>query len=162
MSFVQRLDDDPPAASTPPPTPEQAIAQDWFPHIIPADLRARHRIREAVTAVRWREALIAAIIAINNDLEGWRQAQAALGFTSLEEVPSARIDGASRLHFLYLRAVALMAKAEIVERYRDIDMSGASEKRSEDLDPTPGELRRDAIHAVRDILGRSRTTVDLI
>lgn len=160
--FVQRLDGSIPPLPEPTPTPETEVAQDWFPAIVPADLRAKHRIRDAVTATRWREAIIAAIITVNNDLADWQARQSASGHASLSAIPALMLDGKSRLEFLYLRAVALNAKSEIVERYRDIDMSGTGEKRAEDLDPTPDELRRDAIHAVRDILGKTRTVVDLI
>ncbi|TWE21947.1 head completion protein GPL, partial [Zymomonas mobilis] len=31
-----------------------------------------------------------------------------------------------------------------------------------DLEPASGDLRRDAIHAIRDILGKTRTTAVLI
>lgn len=162
MSFVTRLDDCPPDLPTPEPEIETPIVGDWFPAIDPAAIRKGYRIREAVTAARLREALIAAIITVGNDLALWQGQQAQAGHLALTDVPAPQIDGQSRLAILYRRAVALYAKAEIVERYRDIDMSGAGERRAEDLDPTVTELRRDALHAVRDLLGVTRTTVDLI
>lgn len=158
MSFVTDLDG-PQPLPVPVPDPDAIIAGDWFPDIDPAQVRVAHRIREAVTAARLRAALIAAIITVGNDLAGWQANQSA---ASLAEVPSQQIDGQSRLVHLYRRAVALYAKAEIVERYRDIDTSATGERRAEDLDPSIGELRRDAAHAVRDMLGRTRTIVDLI
>lgn len=163
MTFVQRLDCDNSELPAFDPEPDQPIAATWFPPIDPAAIRKEHRIRDAVTAARFRSALIAAIISVTNDLADWRARQQAAGYASLAAIPSdIQIDGKPRAVHLYLRAVALYAKAEIVERYRDIDMSGSGERRADDLEPTPGELRRDAIHAVRDLLGKSRTTVDLI
>lgn len=163
MSFVQRLDCDDTDLPGYDPEPDAPIAATWFPTIDPAAVRKEHRIRDAVTSARLRSALIGAIVTVANDLADWQARQRAAGYASLADVPSDfEIDGQPRHVHLYLRAVALYAKAEIVERYRDIDMSGAGERRAEDLEPTPGELRRDALHAIRDILGKSRTTVDLI
>lgn len=163
MTFVTNLDSPVPLPE-PETDPDRLIALGWFPDIDPAAIRKAHRIREGVTAERLRTALIAAIITVGKDLAAWQIAQAAAGFDSLDDVPDAApaIDGESRLIHCYRRAVALTAKAEIVERYRDIDASATGERRAEDLEPSIGELRRDALHAVRDLLGKTRTTVDLI
>ena len=163
MSFVQRLDCDNPDLPGYDPEPDSPINTTWFPTIDPAAIRKDHRIRDAVTAARLRSALIGAIITVTNDLSNWQARQRAAGYASFADVPADfELDGQPRHVHLYRRAVALYAKAEIVERYRDIDMSGTGERRAEDLEPSPGELRRDALHAIRDILGKSRTTVDLI
>lgn len=162
MSFVERLDDYTPPLPTPDPGTETPIPGDWWPQVDPAQVRAEHRIREAVSPARLRAALLAAVVTVGNDCAAWQAARAAEGYGSLGDVPAAPLDGASRLLFLYRRAVALFAKAEIVERYRDIDIGSAGERRAEDLDPAPAELRRDALHAVRDLLGKGRTTVELI
>ena len=134
----------------------------WFPDIALADFRAEMRIRESVTVQRQRKAIIDAVIATGNDLQAWAAAQLATGYAKLEAVPSPAIGGQSRLLHCYRTAVFARAKADLVERYRDIDITGDGNRRAEDLDPTIGELRRDATHAVRDILGRTRTCVELI
>lgn len=162
MSFVVRTDDCPPELPAPAPQPEPVIAGGWFPDIDPASIREGYRIRDAVTPARLREALIAAIVTVTNDLIVWQLAQLVLGYGSLADVPAPQIDGQSRLVLIYRRAIALAAKAEIVERYRDIDMTTAGERRADDLDPSIVELRRDVAHAIRDLLGRGRTTVELI
>jgi hypothetical protein len=59
------------------------------------------------------------------------------------------------------RAVALYAKAELIERHRTTTFPGGTHQ-AEDLAPAIDELRRDAQHAVRDLTGRTRTVVDLI
>ncbi|HEX7856045.1 MAG TPA: head completion/stabilization protein [Sphingobium sp.] len=162
MSFVTNLDNQPPLP-VPETNPDRVIELGWFPDIDPAVVRKDHRIREGVTADRLRTALIAAIISVGNDLGPWQAAQSTAGFDSLADVPELiRIDGESRLVHCYRRAVALYAKAEIVERYRDIDTSATGERRADDLDPSVTELRRDGLHAIRDILGKGRTTVELI
>lgn len=162
MSFVTDLDNPAPPLPEGASDPAAPIVGDWWPDIDPARIRTAYRIREAVTHDRLREALIAAIITVGNDLADWQADQLAAGHASLAAIPAPRIDGESRLLLCYRRAVALYAKAEIVERYRDIDITGPGERRAEDMEPSIGELRRDALHAVRDLLGRTRTMVDLI
>lgn len=163
MSFVTNLDAPAPQPlPEPAPDPDRVITGGWFPDIDPAWVRSAHRIRDGVTAARLREALLAAIISVGNDLAAWQEMQASAGHADLAAVPAALVDEESRLLICYRRAVALTAKAEIVERYRDIDMSASGERGAEELEPSIGELRRDALHAIRDILGKSRTTVDLI
>jgi hypothetical protein len=62
----------------------------------------------------------------------------------------------------YIRAVGSLAKAFVTETHRDVDATAAGEKKSEVLDPTIADLRRDARWAISDILGIPRTTVELI
>ena len=63
---------------------------------------------------------------------------------------------------LYRTAVGAWTKALLVERQRDTDLTGAGQRKVEELDESICELRRDALHAVRGLLGRTRTCVDLI
>jgi hypothetical protein len=142
------------------PTP--IVNDGWFPDIDPGMFREHQRIRDGVTAARMREALIAAILAVGRDLAAWSAVRRAAGAVSLAAIDAPKIDGTSTLVLLYRRAVFTAAKAELVERYRDVDMTGAGQRKSDDLDPSVSELRRDSLHAIRDILGVDRTTVELI
>ncbi|WP_267382619.1 MULTISPECIES: head completion/stabilization protein [unclassified Sphingomonas] len=155
-----------PADTTPTdsaPAVEPPIVNDgWFPDIVPADLRKQVRVRDTVTIERLRAAVLFAIISVGNQLVVWQAARAAEGRTRLADVPAPQIDGESRLTILYRTAVYAEAKARLVESYRDTDLTGAGQRKVDDLDPSISELRRDAIHAVRDILGRTRTSVELI
>lgn len=146
------------------PAPAEAIVGNdgFFPDIDPADLRRDARILDAVTAPRLRSAILAAIIAVGLSLESWKQARIAEGRASLAAVPALQLDGRSRLLVLYDRAIAAHVKAELIERNRDTDLTGAGQRRVEELDPAIGDLRRDAIHAVRDFLAQTRTCVELI
>ncbi len=145
-------------------TPAPAlIANDGFlPDIDPAMFREQHRIRDAVTPARAREALIAGILTVRRDLAAWAAGHREAGILRLESVPASTIDGISTLVLLYRRAVFTAAKAEVVERYRDIDLTGAGQRKAEDLDPSVAELRRDSLHAIRDMLAVTRTCVELI
>lgn len=149
----------------PPPasTDEPIILNDgWFPDIDPGAIRQQWRIREVVLPARLREAVLAAIITVGNDLSAWQAARAAEGHATLAAVPAPQIGGESRILALYRRAVGCLVKAELQERYRDFDQTGAGQRDVTELDQSVGELRRDARHAIRDLLGRSRTAVDLI
>lgn len=148
-------------------TPAQPAAEpvdhdSWFPGVDLTALRAQARLRDSVTPERLREAVLSALIWVGDQLADWQAAQIAAGYTTLGAVPSTAIMGESRKLILYRQAVAAWTKALVVERYRDTDLTGAGDRRADDLDPSVGELRRDAIHAVRAILGRTRTDVELI
>ncbi|MCO1344221.1 head completion/stabilization protein [Burkholderia multivorans] len=55
-----------------------------------------------------------------------------------------------------------LAKATLIERYRDYDTTGDGARRADELEPQSDELRRDARWAISDIVGRPRVTVELI
>ncbi len=152
---------DPPVS---PPAPLTAPVEHdgWFPGVDLTALRAQARIRDTVTPERLREAALAALIWVGDQLADWQAAQIAAGYATLAAVPAPTIEGERRTLILYRQAVTAWTKALVVERYRDTDLTGAGERRADDLDPAVGELRRDAIHAVRAILGRTRTDVELI
>ena len=137
----------------------------WFPDIELAHFRSQARIRDSVTVDRQRGAIIGAIMTVGNDLVAWAAARRTAGAASLAtviDVPNLVLDGEPALIHLYRRAVYAYAKADLVERYRDIDTTTAGLRKSEDLDASVEELRRDGTWAVRDMLGHTRTTVELI
>lgn len=149
------------------PAPALIVNDGFFPDIDPAVFRKQHRIRDAVTPDRAREALIAAMLAVYRDLATWALSHRAAGTRKLADVrlsdgSISTIDGINTLVLLYQRAVFTAAKAEVVERYRDLDLTSAGQRKAEDLEPSVTELRRDSIHAIRDMLGVTRTTVELI
>jgi hypothetical protein len=59
-----------PDEDTPPPA--LIINDGFFPEVDPAMFREQHRIRDAVTPARAREALIAAMLTVYRDLAGLR------------------------------------------------------------------------------------------
>lgn len=147
----------------PPLEPESPIINDgFFPNLDPAKLREDMRIAQSISPPRLREAARGAIISVAIDLRSWAKAQRAAGHETLAAVPAGHLDGESQLILLYRRAVGLLARAELIERHRDFDTTAAGGKQIDELTDTADELRRDARHAVRDILGITRTAVDLI
>lgn len=156
LPIVDNGSDDAPAGEAP------IVNDGFFPDVDPTLFAREMRVRDAVTPERRRRALIDAIITVANQLAAWRDRQRLAGVASLADVPSPAIDGESRLVQLYRTAVFSEAKAKLVERYRDADITRAGKDQVEDLDPSIGELRRDSVYAVRDILGVGRVAVELI
>lgn len=159
MSFVA-LPPSPQAATTAPATP---ITNDgFFPDVDLQVIRAIARVTMVVDNERLRASVIAAMITVERDLSPWAAKQKAAGWASLADVPAQSIDGKSRLIHLYTRAVAMFAKAELIERLRDYDTTAAGGKAVDELDGTADALRRDGAYAVRDMLGVLRINVELI
>lgn len=151
-----------PSIVPPPAAPATApiVNDGWFPDVDPDALRKARRITEAVTADRLREAAREAILWVNDQLEDLRAEHPdAADFAA---IPSPSLDGETRNLILYRGAVGAWTKALLVERQRDMDLTGAGQRKVSDLDDAPVELRRDALHAVRRILGRTRTNVELL
>lgn len=160
MTFVAR----PPAAEIEqPPEAEVPVINDgFFPEVDPAAVREAARIPKSITAARLRAAILGAIMTVEIDLRAYAAAQIAAGHATLAAVPAPQLDGQSVQLIRYQRAVALYAKAELIERHRDFDTTTTGGNQADELTPSIAELRRDAQHAVRDLLGRGRTVVDLI
>lgn len=160
MTFVAR----PPASEIEqPPEEETAVINDgFFPDIDPAAVRDAARIPTSITPARLRAAIIGAIMTAGIDLQQFAADSIAAGHATLAAVPAPQLDGASVQMFRYQRAIALYAKAELIERHPDFDTTAAGGAEGNDAATAIGSLRRDAMHAVRDMLGQTRTVVDLI
>lgn len=156
MSFLAT----PPA---PAPAAEKPLANDgWFPDVDLAALRATARLDGTVTADRLRYSALSAIDSINDELAGYKAAQLAQGHAALAEVPCTRIADMPVQVVRYLRAVYSCVQADLVERYRDFDTTGAGDKAAEKLELRVDGLRRDVRWAISDLLGIRRMTVELI
>lgn len=134
----------------------------FWPIIDPADFRAAQRIDSTVTVARVHNALLAGIVDANKQLRDWQASQEAAGHTTAGDTPAPSWQPPGVTLSLYRRAVYALAKASLIERYRDYDATGAALDRAEDLAATIDDYRRDAAWAIADILGRTRSTVELI
>ncbi|MGK8744084.1 head completion/stabilization protein [Pseudomonas aeruginosa] len=149
----------------PPSTPVPGVhinSEPFWPSIDLDKLRETLRIDSSVTPARLETAVVAGLITVNRDLAVWREAQQAAGYDSLEAVPSEKVQGQSQLVYLYKRAIECAAGAEVCERYRGYDTTASGNKKADETEPTVDDYRRDQRWAVRDILGTSRTTVELL
>lgn len=111
---------------------------------------------------RVKDALLGAVMSVEADLCAWRQAQEEAGHPSLEVVPSPQIGGETQLVLLWRRAVYAFATADLVETHRDVTATGSASSAISELDQRADDHRRNAIHAIRAILGKGRTAVELI
>lgn len=134
----------------------------FFPTIDIGAASAAMRQDGTVTPERLRGALIEAMLLVNDCLGVWRVEQQAAGHRALNAVPATRVNGVSAHVHRYLRAVYCEARASLIERYRDYDATAAGDRKAEQLMPAADDLRRDARWAISDIVGRPRTTVELI
>ncbi len=143
--------------------PSSHINSDPFwPSIDLDSLRETLRIDSSVTPARLETAVVAAIISVNRDLAKWRATNLAAGFTTLADVPGTEVLGKSERLHLYVRAVECAAGAEVCERYRGYDSTASGSKNADEDMPTIDDYRRDQRWAIRDFLGKSRTTVELL
>ena len=134
----------------------------WYPAIDVNVARDVMRIGTVITDARLRTAIIGALIAVGRELASWRAAQEALGFISFEDVPAAQIDFESAHIGAWRRAVWHMTMADLAETHRDIGTTANGGPRADAQALSADEYRRTATHAIRDILGLTRTTVALI
>ncbi|WP_161891585.1 head completion/stabilization protein [Pseudomonas juntendi] len=134
----------------------------FWPSIDLDSLRETLRIDSSVTLARLETAVIAAVISVNRELDSWGEAKQTEGFVTLSDVPCGKIKDLSQLVHLYLRAVECAAGAEVCERYRNYDTTASGIKKAEETAPTIDDYRRDQRWAIRDFLGTSRTTVELL
>ncbi len=160
MTFVSL----PSAADQPAPPP---IAGDgFFPDVDLEALRSAVRIDPTHTAVRLQDSALAAVFGVCQELHAWRRAQELAGYAKLEDVPNPR--GPSKIGdvawavALYLRAIASLTAADLSERTRDAGTTLAGHDRADELEVAADVHRRNYRWAVNDILGRPRSTVELI
>ncbi|APC15094.1 head completion/stabilization protein [Pseudomonas frederiksbergensis] len=134
----------------------------FWPSIDLENLRATLRIDSSVTPARLETAVISAAISVNRELKTWRIEQQAAGFTKLSDVPGDIVEDIPEQVHLYKRAIEAATGAEVCERYRSYDTTNTGNHKAEELTPNIDDYRRDLRWAIRDFLGRNRTTVELI
>lgn len=145
------------------PDPEAVIQNNgFFPEIDPAHFRLATRQDKTVTEERLRQALFEAIAAANRELAAWQAARELEGYESLADLPQQDIGGEGILTHHYRRAVYSLAKAELIERYRDFDTTRSGAERDEANPAADDVYRRDARWAIADLQGKRRTVTELI
>ncbi|MCQ4319732.1 head completion/stabilization protein [Stutzerimonas stutzeri] len=142
--------------------PHPITNDGWFPDLDGQHLRESLRLDGSITDARLEVAAVNAVIAVNRELADYQAQRQAEGHAALATVPAQQIQGESQLLHLYRRAIYCSAGAELAERYRDYSATGDGAERAEALTPTADEYRRDVRWAIRSILGRVHTTVELI
>lgn len=155
MAFIQSSpatnDEAPPISNHP-----------FFPAVELAAFRSTMRVDNVATAQRARHALYTAMLDVNARLTDWMLDQLSSGYETLADVPERPGHPSGARVELYLRAVYALGKASLSERYRDYDTTGQGKNRADDMIDTIDDLRRDANWAINDIVGRPRSTIELI
>lgn len=158
----------PPLVRTTPPNDPAPLgtvsAGAWWPTIDLAALRDAMRLDGAITPQRLLPAVQEAVATTAELLAAWALARQDEGRTSLAAVPALQVDGESVHVQRFRRAVYCHAKANLIERYSDYDTTGRARKddQEESRETQAEQYRRDATWAVRDILGTTRVSVELI
>ncbi|HAU4905275.1 TPA: head completion/stabilization protein [Aeromonas hydrophila] len=144
------------------PAEGEIDSSPFWPEISLPDLRDTVRLDGTVTTARLKHAVIDAITSVNRDLADWRRAREAEGVATLAAVPGEVINGESAYLHSYRRAVYAMTRANLLERYADYSATGDGVKGADAKIISSDDLYRDARFAIRDILGTTHNTVELI
>lgn len=148
------------------PAPHTVPGDGFFPEIDLVALKAAFRVDPTVTDDRLRDSALVAVIEVARELSAWRGVQVAAGFATLEDVPNRRgpqlVDGLAWSTVLYVRAVSSLIAAELAERTRNAGATVAGHERADELE-TAADIHRQAYRwALSDLVGRPRTTIELI
>ncbi|MXO64838.1 head completion/stabilization protein [Altericroceibacterium endophyticum] len=153
--------------STPPApaSPEGSMVTTgaWWPDVDVNDIRQRVNLRGELPHARLVDAIEWGVIHVTTELTRWASAAIVAGANSLTDVdPLNRVNGAPLLERLFIGAVASTAAARLIERHPDITATREGSDRAEQRYELAAAFRRDATHAIRTMMGRSGTTVELI
>ena len=145
-----------------PAQPFNLTNDGFWPDIDANHLRERQRIGGNVSNARLEEATVAAMISVNRELRPLKLRYMAQGAETLKDVPAEQIQNESELVHTYRRAIYSTASAEVAERYRTYSATNTGAAKGEEEEQSADDYRRDARFAIRDLLGISRTTVELL
>ncbi|HGK7310703.1 TPA: head completion/stabilization protein [Aeromonas hydrophila subsp. hydrophila] len=144
------------------PAEGEIASSPFWPVISLPDLRETVRLDGTVTTARLTHAVIDAITSVNRDLADWRRAREAEGVATLAAVPGELINNESTHLHSYRRAVYAITRANLLERYTDYSATGDGVKGADAKIISSDDLYRDARFAIRDILGTTHNTVELV
>lgn len=136
-------------------------AGSFWPVINLKDLRLAARITGGVTTSRLMHVTTEAVGHVIEQLEEWQINQQGLGYEALENVPAVEINGESVKVYRYRRAVYSIARALVIEGYRDVDTTPKGDKDAATLDLQREDLWRDARWGIADIQRKPRVYAEL-
>lgn len=136
-------------------------AGSFWPVISLKDLRLAARITGGVTTTRLMHVTTEAVGHVIEQLEEWQINQQRLGYETLQNVPAAEVNGESMKVYRYRRAVYSIARALVIEGYRDVDTTPKGDKDAASLDLQREDLWRDARWSIADIQRKPRVYAEL-
>lgn len=157
MSFV--------AAPVPPSSPPNSVVagDGWWPDIDVPAMREALGLGAAVTHARLLGSIEGGLLTVEGQLAEWQARARAEGAASLDQVePERTIGGEPRAVVLWTRAVRFAAAAEIADLHTEMSATGHGAAAAPEKRLTAADYRRLSTEAVRDLIGTSRCTVELI
>lgn len=136
-------------------------AGSFWPVINLKDLRLAARITGGVTTSRLMHVTTEAVAHVIEQLEEWQINQQGLGYEALKNVPAVEVNGESVKVYRYRRAVYSIARALVIEGYRDVDTTPKGDKDAAALDLQREDLWRDARWGIADIQRKPRVYAEL-
>lgn len=136
-------------------------AGSFWPVISLKDLRLAARITGGVTTTRLMHVTTEAVGHVIEQLEEWQINQQRLGYETLQNVPAAEVNGESMKVYRYRRVVYSIARALVIEGYRDVDTTPKGDKDAAALDLQREDLWRDARWGIADIQRKPRVYAEL-
>ncbi|MEZ0583273.1 head completion/stabilization protein [Erwinia sp. STN24] len=136
-------------------------AGDFWPVISLRELRLAARITGGVTTSRLMHVATEAVAHVTKQLRDWQAGQQASGYSTLQAVPAQQINDESIKVWSYRRAVYSIARALVLEGYRDVDTTAKGDKEAAALDLQRDDLWRDARWSIADIQDAQRLFAEL-
>ncbi|AJC66893.1 head completion/stabilization protein [Dickeya zeae] len=136
-------------------------AGEFWPVIVLRDLRLAARITGGITTTRLMHVTTEAVVHVTDQLASWQQTQQAAGYVALADVPARQVNGESIKVYRFRRAVYAIARALLLEGYRDVDTTAKGDKATDTFDNQCDDLWRDARWSIADISGAQRLFAEL-
>lgn len=121
-----------------------------------------YRIPTAHSHPMVEDQLYLAMSDINQQLDVWKAEQMDAGYTTLGDVPAEALGGISYLVRLYQRAVYCAAKAELLPDFATVIRKAEAENLGKEEPERAETFREFSTQAVRQIVGMSAISVELI
>ncbi len=140
-------------------TPSNIIisSDTFFPDISLDEIRSVVRIDGSVTDVRLRQVIREEIIDVNRLL-----ASLVMKAEKLVDLAVNQIDGKPDTEVLYMSAVSNGVAAKVNENYRNYDSTNSGVKKSEVIECSVEDYRRNKQWAIQQLKGENHSVVELI
>lgn len=138
----------------------------FWPDIDREQLRKDIRLDGTVTAERLHDAVLAAMWAVNAELQDWQNTQLDAGHQAIAAVPARQIGGTSVKVRQYERAIKFHVLAQLAEAYRDLDTlpqgAGKDARVLSGVETRVDGFNQQLRWAIADLQDKPRTIVELL
>lgn len=129
----------------------------FFPVISLDEIRSDVRIGGDVTDIRLRQIVREEMIDVNRLLS-----KLVMTADTLADLAKSHVDDKPDTETLYFSAVANGVAAKVIEKYPAYDSTNSGAKKSELMECTSDDYRRNKHWAIQQLLGENHTVVELI